>query len=38
MALIEMSAGVRRGKPCFVGTHIAVYDVLDSLAAGMTAE
>jgi uncharacterized protein (DUF433 family) len=34
--LIETRAGVRSGKPCFVGTRIAVYDVLDYLAAGMT--
>ena len=36
--LIETRAGVRSGKPCFVGTRIAVYDVLDYLASGMTAE
>lgn len=35
-ALIDVRAGVRSGKPCFVGTRIAVYDVLDYLAAGMT--
>ncbi len=28
--------GVRSGKPCFVGTRIAVYDVLEYLASGMT--
>ncbi len=31
-----MQAGVRSGKPCFIGTRIAVYDVLDYLAADMT--
>lgn len=30
--------GVRSGKPCFVGTRIAVYDVLDYLASGMTGD
>ncbi|MEZ5377286.1 MAG: DUF433 domain-containing protein [Acidimicrobiales bacterium] len=36
-ALIETRPGVRSGKPCFVGTRITVYDVLDYLASGMTA-
>lgn len=36
--LIETRPGVRSGRPCFVGTRIAVYDVLDYLASGMTAE
>jgi uncharacterized protein (DUF433 family) len=36
--MIETQPGVRSGKPCFVGTRIAVYDVLDYLAAGMIAE
>lgn len=36
-AIIETRAGIRSGKPCFVGTRIAVYDVLDYLASGMTA-
>lgn len=36
--LIETRPGVQSGKPCFVGTRIAVYDVLEYLAAGMTAE
>ena len=36
--LIETRPGVRSGKPCFVGTRIAVYDVLDYLASGMAAE
>jgi uncharacterized protein (DUF433 family) len=35
-ALIEVRSGVRSGKPCFVGTRIAVYDVLEYLAGGMT--
>lgn len=30
--LIEVRPGVRSGKPCFVGTRIAVYDVLEYLA------
>ena len=34
--LIETRAGVRSGKPCFVGTRIAVYDVLEYLASGMS--
>jgi uncharacterized protein (DUF433 family) len=36
--LIETRPGVRSSKPCFVSTRIAVYDVLDYRAAGMTAE
>lgn len=36
VAQIEVRPGVRSGKPCFVGTRIAVYDVLEYLAAGMT--
>lgn len=36
--VIETRPGVRRGKPCFVGTRIAVYDVLEYVAAGMTTE
>jgi uncharacterized protein (DUF433 family) len=35
--VIEMRDGVRGGKPCFAGTRIAVYDVLEYLAGGMTA-
>ncbi|MFV0306420.1 MAG: DUF433 domain-containing protein [Desertimonas sp.] len=31
-----MRDGVRGGKPCFVGTRITVYDVLEYLAGGMT--
>ena len=37
-SVIETRAGVRSGKPCFVGTRIAVYDVLDYLASGMTVD
>jgi len=37
-ALIDVRDGVRGGKPCFVGTRITVYDVLEYLAGGMTAE
>lgn len=29
---------MRSGKPCFVGTRIAVYDVLGYLASAMTTE
>ena len=36
--LIEVRDGARSGKPCFVGTRITVYDVLEYLAGGMTAE
>lgn len=36
--LIETRPGVRSGKPCFRGTRIAVYDVLDYLASGMQTE
>jgi uncharacterized protein (DUF433 family) len=36
-SMIETRPGVRSGKPCFIGTRIAVYDVLDYyLASGMT--
>ena len=33
---IEIRPGVRSGKPCFRGTRITVYDVLEYLAGGMT--
>ncbi|MCE2440134.1 MAG: DUF433 domain-containing protein [Candidatus Latescibacteria bacterium] len=33
---IEIRPGVRGGKPCFKGTRITVYDVLEYLAGGMT--
>ena len=36
--LIDLRPGVRGGKPCFVGTRITVYDVLEYLAGGMTVE
>ena len=36
--LIELRAGVRSGKPCFVGTRISVYDVLEYLAGGMSSD
>jgi len=36
--LIEVRAGVRGGKPCFVGTRITVYDVLEYLASGMSTD
>jgi uncharacterized protein (DUF433 family) len=35
--LVDVRAGVRGGKPCFVGTRVTVYDVLEYLAGGMTA-
>ena len=37
-SMIETRAGVRSGKPCFIGTRIAVYDVLDYLASGMSSD
>jgi uncharacterized protein (DUF433 family) len=37
-SMIETRAGVRSGKPCFIGTRITVYDVLDFLASGMTGD
>lgn len=33
---IEIRVGVRSGKPCFTGTRITVYDVLEYMAGGMT--
>jgi uncharacterized protein (DUF433 family) len=33
---ITISAGVRSGKPCIVGTRITVSDILEYLAGGMT--
>lgn len=36
--VIEIRSGVRSGKPCLIGTRIAVYDVLEYLASGMTTE
>lgn len=35
-SLIVTRADVRSGKPCFVGTRITVYDVLEYLASGMS--
>ena len=35
-SLIDTRADVRNGKPCFVGTRITVYDVLEYLASGMS--
>ncbi len=37
-ALIDWTPEVRGGKPCFVGTRITVYDVLEYLASGMTTD
>lgn len=36
--VIEARPGVRSGKPCFIGTRVEVYDVLEYLASGMTTE
>jgi len=36
--VIETRPGVRSGKPCYVGTRIAVHDVLECLASGMATE
>ena len=36
--IITIEPGKRGGKPCIRGLRITVYDVLDYLAAGMTAE
>ena len=33
---IEIRPGVRSGKPCFKGTRITVYDMLEYLEGGMT--
>ena len=38
LELIEVRPGVRSGKPCFVGTRISVYDVLEYLAGGTTSD
>jgi uncharacterized protein (DUF433 family) len=38
MTLIDVRPGVRSGKPCFFGTRITVYDVLEYLAGGMSAD
>ncbi len=34
--IITMEPGKRSGKPCVRGLRITVYDVLESLASGMT--
>jgi uncharacterized protein (DUF433 family) len=34
--IITMEPGKRSGKPCIRGLRITVYDVLESLASGMT--
>jgi uncharacterized protein (DUF433 family) len=33
---IDIRPGVRSGKPCFKGTRITVYDVLEYMAGGMS--
>ena len=33
---ITIQPDVRSGKPCIAGTRIAVYDILEYLAGGMT--
>ena len=35
---ISVTPGVRSGKPCVKGTRIAVFDVLEYLAGGMSEE
>ena len=35
---ITVNPAVRSGKPCIKGTRIAVYDVLEYLAGGMSEE
>jgi uncharacterized protein (DUF433 family) len=35
---INITAGVRFGKPCIIGTRITVFDVLGWLANGMNRE
>jgi len=37
-ALITIEPGKRGGKPCIRGLRITVYDVLEYLASGMTAQ
>lgn len=36
--ILTLEPGKRDGKPCIRGLRVTVYDVLDYLAAGMTAE
>ena len=38
LSLIDVRADVRGGKPCFLGTRITVYDVLEYLASGMSVD
>jgi uncharacterized protein (DUF433 family) len=38
LRLIDVRPEVRGGKPCFVGTRITVYDVLEHLAGGMSSD
>jgi uncharacterized protein (DUF433 family) len=38
LRLIDVRPEVRGGKPCFVGTRITVYDVLEYLAGGMSSD
>jgi len=35
-SIITMESGKRSGKPCIRGLRVTVYDVLESLACGMT--
>lgn len=35
---IEITSGKRSGKPCVKGARISVYDVLDWVSQGMTAQ
>ena len=37
-SIITIEAGKRSGKPCVRGLRITVYDVLEYLSSGMTAE
>jgi uncharacterized protein (DUF433 family) len=36
LGIITMEPGKRSGKPCIRGLRVTVYDVLESLASGMT--
>ena len=36
--IITIEPGKRSGKPCIRGLRITVYDVLDYMASGMTAD
>lgn len=38
ISLIDVRPDVRSAMPCFVGTRIAVYDVLEYLASGMSSD